>query len=122
MLVVAVALELEDAVDEVLEHARPGDGAVLRDVADEDDRDARLLRDPQEASGRLAHLRDGARGRSERRRVERLHRVDDADVGPLRLERRADGVELGLREDLDRLGAAEPSRAKRRPAPPTPRR
>ena len=42
--VVAVALELEHAVDEVLEHARPGDRAVLRHVADEERRDARLLR------------------------------------------------------------------------------
>src|SRR5438874_1570224 len=33
MRVVAVALELEDAVDEVLEHARACDGAVLGDVA-----------------------------------------------------------------------------------------
>ena len=35
---VAVALELEHAVDEVLEHARAGDGAVLRHVADEERR------------------------------------------------------------------------------------
>ena len=40
--------------------------------------------------------------------VERLHRVDHADAGPLALERRADDVELGLGEDLDRLAAAEP--------------
>ena len=38
MRVVAVAFELEDAVDEVLEHARAGDGAVFRHVADEDRR------------------------------------------------------------------------------------
>ena len=45
MGVVAVALELEDAIDEMLEHARAGDGAVLRHVADEDRRDAVLLGD-----------------------------------------------------------------------------
>ena len=39
--------------------------------------------------------------------MQRLHRVDDADVRPLRLERRAYRVELGLREDLDRLGTAQ---------------
>ena len=39
--VVAVALELEHAVDEVLEHARAGDRAVLGHVADEERRDAR---------------------------------------------------------------------------------
>ena len=113
MLVVAVALELQHAVDEVLEDARTGDCAVLRDVADEDGRDAGLLRDAQEPSGRLAYLRDRAGSGAERRRVERLDGVDDADVGPQRLERRAHDVELGLREDLDRVGAAEPRRAKR---------
>ena len=56
--VVAVALELEHAVDEVLEHARPGDRAVLRHVPDEEERDARLLADPQQPRGGLAHLAD----------------------------------------------------------------
>ena len=42
---VPLALELQDDVDEVLEHARAGDGAVLGDVADEDRGDAALLRD-----------------------------------------------------------------------------
>ncbi len=53
---VAIAFELEDAVDQVLEHARPRHGTVLRDVADEEDRNAALLRDPQQPRGRLAHL------------------------------------------------------------------
>jgi len=39
-----------------------------------------------------------------------LHGVDHADVGPLALERGADGLELGLGEDLDLLGASEPGR------------
>ena len=63
---VAVALELQDAVDEVLEDARPGDGAVLRDVADEHGRDAGLLRDAKQPAGRLAHLRHGPRSRADR--------------------------------------------------------
>ena len=108
MLAVAVALELEHAVDEVLEHARARDGAVLRHVADEEERDAGLLGDAQKAGGRLAHLSDRAGRGAELARVERLHRVDDADVGPLALERRADRLELGLREDLDPGRAAEP--------------
>ena len=77
--VVAVALELEHAVDEVLEHARAGDRAVLRHVADEERRDAGLLGDAQEPRRRLAHLRDRAGRRAELGRVERLHRVDHAD-------------------------------------------
>ena len=43
MLVVAVALELQHAVDEVLEHARACDRPVLGHVADEDRRDAASL-------------------------------------------------------------------------------
>ena len=119
---VAVALELEHAVDEVLEHARAGDRAVLRHVADEEDRDAVLLRDPQQARGRLAHLGDRAGRRAELGRVERLHRVDHADVGPLALERRADRLELGLGEDLDRPRSRRAGRRAASPAPPTPRR
>ena len=106
--VVAVALELEHAVDEVLEHARPGHRAVLRDVADEDRGDAGLLRDAQQPCGRLAHLRDRARRRAELRRVQRLHGVDHADVGPLAAQRLADDLELRLGEHLDAPGTAEP--------------
>ena len=107
MGVVAVALELQHAVDEVLEHPRPGDRAVLRHVADEERGDAVLLRDAQQAARRLAHLRDRAGRRADLLRPERLHRVDHADGRPLALERLADDVELGLREDLDPVAAAE---------------
>ena len=111
VLAVAVALELEHAVDEVLEDARAGHGTVLRHVADEEDGDSRLLGDAQEPRGRLAHLSDGARRRAELGRVERLDRVDHADVGPRAIERRADGLELGLGKNLDR--AAPPRRSAR---------
>ena len=119
---VAVALELEHAVDEVLEHARPGDRAVLRHVADEEDRDAALLGDAQEPRGRLAHLGDRAGRGAELGRVERLDRVDHRNVGPLALERRAD-----RRRGPSPRGSRRPARrrAGRRgasPAPPTPRR
>ena len=40
-LVAALALEVEDGVDHVLDDARAGDLAVLGDVADEDDRRCR---------------------------------------------------------------------------------
>ena len=113
VLVVAIALELEHAVDEMLEDTRSGDRAVLRHVTDQDRRHARLLRDAEKPPGGLANLRDGSRSRAERGGVERLHRIDDAYVGTLRFERRADRVELGLGEDVDRLGAAEPRGAER---------
>ena len=111
MGVVAVALELQHAVDEMLEHARAGDGAVLRHVADEEGGDAVLLRDAQQAARRLAHLRDRPGRRADLLRPQRLHRVDHADGGPLALERLADDVELGLGEDLDVVAAAEARRA-----------
>ena len=57
---VAVALELKDAVDEMLEDSGPGDGTVLRHVADEEDGDAGLLGDSQEAGGCFPDLSDRA--------------------------------------------------------------
>src|SRR5439155_22897182 len=59
--VVAIALELEHAVDEVLEHARTRDGAVLGHVPDEESRDVRFLGDPEQARRRFPDLRDRAR-------------------------------------------------------------
>ncbi len=56
MLAVAIALELEHAVDEVLENARAGDRAVLRHVPDEEHGDARLLGHAQQAGRGLSHL------------------------------------------------------------------
>src|SRR5438445_12711741 len=108
MRVVAVTLELEDAVDQMLEHARTRNGAVLRHVPDEDRRDAVLLRDAQQACGCFADLTDGTWSASELSRVEGLDRVDDTDVRPLALEGRADRFQLGLGQDLDLLGATEP--------------
>ena len=57
---VAVALELEDTIDEVLQHARPSDGPVFRDMPDENRHDPGALRDPQQACRRLADLRHRA--------------------------------------------------------------
>ena len=109
---VAVALELEHAVDQVLEHARAGDRAVLGHMADEDGRDPGLLRHAQQPPGRLAHLRDRAGRRADVGRVERLDGVDHAHGGPLLLERRrrpSSSSRLG--QDLDLPRAAEPRRA-----------
>ena len=53
-------------VDDVLEQARPGEGAVLGDVADEHDGDVAALGLDDELLGALAHLGDRA-GRATRR-------------------------------------------------------
>src|SRR5690606_20050717 len=57
---VAVALEVEHDVDQVLQHARSGDRAVLGDVADEDGGHAALLGQPYQVGGDLADLGDAA--------------------------------------------------------------
>src|SRR4029450_5202585 len=86
---------------------RPAYVACLLHVADEEERDARLLADAQQPRGRLAHLGDGPRRGTDLRRVERLDRVDYAHIRPLAPETRADRIEVRLGEDLDLLGAAE---------------
>ena len=111
MRVVAIALELENAVDEMLEHARAGHRPVLRDVPDEHGRDPASLRNAKETCRSLPDLGDGAGRRSQLARVEGLDGVDHADVRRVALEGRADGLELRLGEDRDVVGAAEALRA-----------
>ncbi len=65
---VAVALEVQHHVDEVLEHPRAGDRAVLGDVADEDGGDVAGLGDPDQRGRDLLDLGDAARARPRRRR------------------------------------------------------
>ena len=108
MRAVAVALEVQDAVDEVLEDAGPRDVSVLRHVPDEERGDAQLLRHAEHPARCLADLGHRARRRAELRRVERLHGVDHAHVGPLPLEGGADLVEVRLRQDVHVGSAAEP--------------
>jgi hypothetical protein len=51
-----VTLEVADDVDQVFEQSGAGDRAVLRDVSDDEDGECRLLGDPDEGGGDLAHL------------------------------------------------------------------
>ena len=67
---VAVALEVQHHVDEVLEHPRTGDGAVLGHVADEHGGDVAGLGDPDQRGRDLLDLGDAA-GRRPRRRPRR---------------------------------------------------
>ena len=59
----ALALELQHAVDQVLEHARPGQRAVLGHVPDQDHRHPPRLGQLHDPRGHLAHLPDRARAR-----------------------------------------------------------
>src|SRR5581483_4870076 len=117
--VVAIALELEDTVDEVLEHARPRHRAVLRHMADEDGGDARLLRDAEEPGGGLAHLRNRPGRPAEPLRAE-LHLGDrflagDEERPPVGAHRRERAQEqrrladAGLTPDEHERGWNEPA-------------
>ena len=94
----ALALELQHAVDEVLEHARARERALLGDVADEQHRDVARLGQARDAVGDLAHLADRARRAGQVGRVQRLDRVDHAHLGALCVQRGEHGLEVGLRE------------------------
>ena len=122
MLAVPVALELEHAVDEVLEDARPRHRAVLRDVADEEDGDAGLLRHPQEPRGRFTHLGDRARRRAKLRGVERLHGVDDADTPGRSRSSVAQTASSSVSARISTFPPPPSRSARSRPGPATPPR
>ena len=109
-----VALEIEHRVDDVLEHARAGDRALLGDVPDQDHGDAGLLGEARQLRRALAHLRDAAGCRFERLGVHRLDRVDDHDLGRAHADRADDRLELHFGKKLDRrVDQAEPAGAQR---------
>ena len=93
---VAVALEVQHDVDEVLEQPRPGDRAVLGDVADEHGRDAALLGHPDQRGRDLADLADVARRPVDLGAGDGLHRVDDQQVGLDRVDVAEDRGQVGL--------------------------
>src|SRR5206468_5675867 len=105
--VAAVALEVKNRIDHVLEHSRSREVAFLGHVADEEAGGAGLLAERDQAPRRLAHLADRAGGGRELRAGHRLDRVDGDDLrvgAPRGLE---DALERGLAED-PRRGAPEP--------------
>ena len=75
----ALAFEIEDDVDDVLEQAGAGDVSVLRDVADDEDRDAGGLAPAHQLHRGLAELGDAAGRLSSGFCVHRLDGVDDED-------------------------------------------
>ena len=76
-----VALEVEDGVDQVLEHAWPGERPLAGHVTDQEARHAARLALRDEQRRRLAHLADAPGGRLEARRVEGLDRIHDHGGG-----------------------------------------
>ena len=61
-LVAAIAFEMQHHVHHVLQHARPGDVALLGHMPDQHQRETLRLRGADQLEGRRAHLRDRAGG------------------------------------------------------------
>ncbi len=105
-MVAAFALEVEHRVNHVLDDARAGDLAILGDVADEDDRGARLLGVADQRLRRTAHLRNRAGSRIDHVGPQRLDRIDDQERGrALGGERRQHVLDAGLGREPHRRGA-----------------
>jgi hypothetical protein len=98
---VALALEGEHGIDEVLQCLRPRDRAVFRDVADEDDRDSLRLGELHQAQGSAADLADAPRRAVEIVDRRGLDRVDDEERGRLREGDLGDPVDRRLGKDPD---------------------
>ena len=76
-----VALEIQHGVYDVLQHPRPGEGAFLGHMADQNHANPRLLGHPGELGGAFAHLGHRARRRLEGLRIHGLDRVDHRHPG-----------------------------------------
>ena len=101
---VGVALlpfEIQHGVHDMLQKAGARNGAFLRDVADEKDRNPAALGKPHQLGGHLLHLADAAGRRGDLVRVDRLDRVYD-DRGWLQvLNRLEDFFERGFGQDIE---------------------
>ena len=100
---VALALEIDDRVDEVLERLGPGDRAVLGHVADEDHGDPVALGEVHQAQGRFADLADAPGRAVEVLDRRRLDGIDHDQPRPLRPRRLDDPADVVLGEDPDSL-------------------
>ena len=97
-----LALEVQHGVDQVLEQARAGDGALLGDVADDDHRRTGRLGKAHELRGAFAQLRYRTGGGLGGRRLHRLDRIDHQQRrAPLGAQRQ-DRLQLGLRDQPER--------------------
>jgi len=93
----------------MLQHARAGDGAFLRDVADEEQGEPIRLGEAQQVGGAITHLCDAARAGRDGVRVDALHGIHDDHARCAVLDMRGDGfqVRLGQHENVAR-GDSQP--------------
>ena len=99
---VRVALEVKHGIDDVLEYPRSGNRTLLGHMPDQDHGNPALFGEPRELRRAFAHLRDAARRRLQRLRIDGLDRVDDHDLGLTHANCRDDCLELHLCLQIDR--------------------
>ena len=118
----AVAVEGEHGVDQVLDGPRPGQVAVLGDVAHQEERDAARLGHAGQALDAGAHLGQAAGGLAQLGVRDGLQRVDHHQGGAVPLDGRLDRLDVGPLNGQEVPGhqpdARGPARA---PGPATPR-
>jgi hypothetical protein len=101
-VLVALAFQVQHRVHHVLEHARPRDRAVFRDVTDQKDRRVRALGVVQHREPALANLRHRAGPALEIGARHRLDRIHHHRVGRERGSRLEHGLEVGLAQQQKR--------------------
>ena len=82
MIVVAIALEIENSIDDVLKRFRPGDRAFLGNVAREKYGRRGLFGKHHELGCDLPHLRNAAGCGFDLFAENGLNRIDDDKIGP----------------------------------------
>ena len=102
MRMMALALEIQDGIDDVLERLGPGEIAVLRDVSDQHDRHVAALRGEQQMRRDFAHLADAAGGGLKPRGEDRLNRIDDHERGLEPFDLLEDALEARFGEQIQR--------------------
>ncbi len=78
----AFAFEIENAIDHMFYHTRPGDLAFLGDMAHKHHSGARLLGIADQRLRGGTHLRHGSRCGIRHVGPQRLDRIDDDEIGP----------------------------------------
>src|SRR5262245_61907804 len=102
---VPFAFEIEDRVDDVLEHLGPGETAVLGHVSDDEHRHVLTFCREQDLRRCFAHLANTTWRRLHLQREDGLDRIDDEERGPQAYELLEDAFETGLGEKVQRRAA-----------------
>ncbi len=95
-----VALEIQHGIDDMLQHARPGQRAFLGDMADQDHGDRAALGQPGELCRAFAHLRHRAGCGSELFGIHGLDRVDHHHIRFFMGDGGLDLFQLDLRQQV----------------------